>query len=142
MEGPSQQQYLNMEQHTVLKGKFIHTTGICLAEANKDTAPILNAAQQLQNFPAQPAVLPTACPRYSTDNNHQQTISILYQNCRSLRSKIDDVFLAMHENDFDVIILTETGLNCSINSEQLFGSKYNVHRCDRNANNKIGRAHV
>lgn len=135
MEGPSQQQYLNMEQHTVLKGKFIHTTGICLAEANKDTAPILNAAQQLQNFPAQPAVLPTACPRYSTDNNHQQTISILYQNCRSLRSKIDDVFLAMHENDFDVIILTETGLNCSINSEQLFGSKYNVHRCDRNANN-------
>ncbi|XP_055645635.1 uncharacterized protein LOC129782527 [Toxorhynchites rutilus septentrionalis] len=57
---------------------------------------------------------------------------IYYQNARGLRTKIDDLFLASCDCGFDIIVLTETGLNDSINSEQLSGPEFNVYRCDRN----------
>lgn len=56
---------------------------------------------------------------------------VYYQNVRGLRTKIDDFYCNVLECNFDVIILIETGLNEAINSTQLFGSNYNVYRCDR-----------
>ncbi|XP_053688477.1 uncharacterized protein LOC128737794 [Sabethes cyaneus] len=52
-----------------------------------------------------------------------------------MRTKIDDFFLTTHECDLDVIFLTETGLDDRIDSLQLFGTSYNVFRCDRNPRN-------
>ncbi|XP_055522813.1 uncharacterized protein LOC129716993 [Wyeomyia smithii] len=46
----------------------------------------------------------------------------------------------MSECDYDIIILTETGLDDRINSMQLFGSSYNVFRCDRNSFNSGKRS--
>ncbi|XP_062701341.1 uncharacterized protein LOC134285167 [Aedes albopictus] len=58
-----------------------------------------------------------------------------YHNVRGLRTKIDDLFLASSDCGMDIIFLTETGLDSSIDSLQLFGGDYNVFRCDRNALN-------
>ncbi|XP_053699023.1 uncharacterized protein LOC128745994 [Sabethes cyaneus] len=58
---------------------------------------------------------------------------IYYQNARGLRTKIDELFLASIDCGYDVIILTESGLNDCINSVQLFGSAFNVFRCDRSS---------
>ncbi|XP_055527361.1 uncharacterized protein LOC129719982 [Wyeomyia smithii] len=41
----------------------------------------------------------------------------------------------MSECSYDIIILTETGLDDRINSLQLFGSSFNVFRCNRNLAN-------
>ena len=66
--------------------------------------------------------------RPSVDDN---SIVMYLQNVRGLRTRIDDLYLTSTECDFDVIILTETGLDDSITSLQLFGSACNVFRCDR-----------
>ncbi|XP_053686335.1 uncharacterized protein LOC128735876 [Sabethes cyaneus] len=57
------------------------------------------------------------------------------QNVRGLRTKIDELFLSTTESEYDAIFLTETGLDDRINSLQLFGSSFNVFRCDRNPEN-------
>lgn len=56
---------------------------------------------------------------------------LYYQNVRGVRTKIDDLLLAVMECNYDVIILTETGLNDCIDSLQIFGSSFTVFRCDR-----------
>ena len=60
---------------------------------------------------------------------------IYYQNVRGVRTKIDDLFLASTDCNFDVVVLTETGLDDQIMSAQLFGTSFNVFRCDRSAIN-------
>ena len=62
-------------------------------------------------------------------------ILLYYQNVRGLRTKIDEFFLNTRDSDLDVIVLTETGLDNRINSLQLFGTAFNVFRCDRSARN-------
>ncbi|XP_053692152.1 uncharacterized protein LOC128740616 [Sabethes cyaneus] len=66
------------------------------------------------------------------DVTYENGIRIAYQNVRGLRTKIDELFLSTCECNLDIIILTETGLDDRINSLQLFGSSFNVFRCDRN----------
>ena len=56
-----------------------------------------------------------------------------YQNVRGLRTKVDDLFLAANDCNYDIIMLTETGLDGCIDSLQLFGSGFNVYRCDRSS---------
>lgn len=68
-------------------------------------------------------------------NGSSEEISIFYQNVRGLRTKIDVFFLATNDCNFDIIIFTETVLNDSINDVQLFGTVFNVFRCDRSASN-------
>lgn len=63
--------------------------------------------------------------------DNDPSITVYYQNVRGLRTKIDDVYLASSDCDFDVVIFTETGLDDCITSLQLFGTAYNVFRCDR-----------
>ncbi|XP_055522520.1 uncharacterized protein LOC129716712 [Wyeomyia smithii] len=71
----------------------------------------------------------------SRDVINESGIQIAYQNVRGLRTKIDELFLATRDCNLDIIILTETGLDDRINSNQLFGSSFNVFRCDRSSQN-------
>ena len=78
-------------------------------------------------------------PDYSSCSS-TNNIWVYYQNVRGLRTKIDEVYLATEDNMYDVIILTETGLDDRINSVQLFGSSYTVFRCDRSHLNSEKRS--
>lgn len=60
---------------------------------------------------------------------------LYYQNVRGLKTKIDELFVSVCECNFDIIFMTETGLDENINSLQLFGPDYNVFRCDRSPQN-------
>lgn len=55
-----------------------------------------------------------------------------YQNCRGLRTKIaHGLRNRISRHNYDLIGLTETWLNDSIESEEIFdGGLYTVHRCD------------
>ncbi|XP_055527863.1 uncharacterized protein LOC129720409 [Wyeomyia smithii] len=66
-----------------------------------------------------------------------QLLRVYYQNTRGLRTKLDDVYLAVTENDYDVYVLTETWLDNRFNSQQLFGDSFTVFRTDRNSNNSV-----
>lgn len=68
-------------------------------------------------------------------NGYREGVFIFYQNVRGLRTKIDELFLATSDCNHDIIILTETGLNDCIYDAQLFGTTFNVFRCDRSASN-------
>lgn len=69
------------------------------------------------------------------NGTEQDASRFYYQNVRGLRTKIDDLYVATIDCSFDVIVLTETGLNDAINSVQLFGNSYDVYRCDRSRRN-------
>ncbi|XP_055634047.1 uncharacterized protein LOC129774352 [Toxorhynchites rutilus septentrionalis] len=58
-----------------------------------------------------------------------------FQNVRGLKTKIDDLIVAICDCNYEVIILIETGLDDSVNSLQLFGTDFNVFRCDRSPRN-------
>lgn len=58
-------------------------------------------------------------------------ISIYYQNCRGLRTKLQTVYMNILSESYDIIILTETWLNPTIVDNMLVDSRYVVHRCDR-----------
>lgn len=58
-------------------------------------------------------------------------LSSYYQNVRGLRSKYTSFHNAVLNNDYDIIILTETWLNDSFNDRELFSPDYNIYRCDR-----------
>ncbi|XP_053690851.1 uncharacterized protein LOC128739393 [Sabethes cyaneus] len=64
-------------------------------------------------------------------NRIENSITIYYENVRGLRTKIDDLFLAASDVEYDIIVFTETWLNEEINSAQLFGANYTVYRNDR-----------
>ncbi|KAG5863771.1 hypothetical protein JTB14_035128 [Gonioctena quinquepunctata] len=58
-------------------------------------------------------------------------LNIYYQNCRGLRSKTDEFYHNVSSSDFSVICLTETWLNSSVISAELFNTNYNIFRQDR-----------
>lgn len=58
-------------------------------------------------------------------------LHVFYQNTRGLRTKINIFSNNVIANDYDIIGLTETWLNQSILSNELFTSRYNVFRRDR-----------
>ncbi|XP_055523060.1 uncharacterized protein LOC129717229 [Wyeomyia smithii] len=74
-------------------------------------------------------------PKLTTHDIDANVIHAYYQNVRGLRTKLDDLLLASSDCNYDIIMLTETGLDDCIDSLQLFGSAYNVYRCDRSASN-------
>ncbi|XP_055623223.1 uncharacterized protein LOC129766661 [Toxorhynchites rutilus septentrionalis] len=67
----------------------------------------------------------SSCDRCSSN------LRIYYQNVRGLSTKIDAFFLSVSEEEFDLIVLTETWLDDRIFSTQLFGPSYAVYRTDR-----------
>lgn len=58
-------------------------------------------------------------------------LNIYYQNVRGLRTKTHVFYRNISCSSYDVIILTETNLNSSVNSSELFDSRYQVYRRDR-----------
>lgn len=68
-------------------------------------------------------------------NNRNSDLRIYYQNVRGLRTKIDDFFLAVGDEEYDVIVLTETWLDDAIHSAQLFANSYTVIRTNRSPMN-------
>ncbi|CAH2084216.1 unnamed protein product [Euphydryas editha] len=58
-------------------------------------------------------------------------LEIYYQNVRGLRSKTNEVFTNILNSNYKVIALTETWLNSSIYSKELFDNRYVVYRRDR-----------
>lgn len=91
---------------------------ICPSEANMDSAPAVRGSQHFQN-------------RTSNPTEVADSLRIYYQNVRGLRTKIDDFYVATQNEDYDVIVLTETWLKDGITSVQLFGNEYSVFRRDR-----------
>lgn len=56
---------------------------------------------------------------------------LYYQNVRGLRTKLNEVLLQTAELNYDIYCFTETWLNDTFSSSELFTSSYNVFRCDR-----------
>lgn len=58
-------------------------------------------------------------------------MSVYYQNTRGLRTKCNEFYLNLLNNNYDLVCLTETWLNDSINSSEFFSHNYTVFRRDR-----------
>lgn len=54
-----------------------------------------------------------------------------YQNVRGLRTKTHVFYRNLCCSSYDVIVLSETNLNSSVRSSELFDDRYNVYRRDR-----------
>ncbi|KAL0901514.1 hypothetical protein ABMA27_006750 [Loxostege sticticalis] len=58
-------------------------------------------------------------------------LNLYYQNVNRIRSKLNDVFLNILQNNYDVICLTETNLNDSVYSSEFIDDRYYIFRRDR-----------
>ncbi|CAH2084684.1 unnamed protein product [Euphydryas editha] len=58
-------------------------------------------------------------------------LSVFYQNCRGLKTKLNTIYMNILSHNYDIIILTETWLNCNIFDNELIHARYSVFRCDR-----------
>lgn len=66
----------------------------------------------------------------------EYNLNIFYQNVRGLRTKTNTFFRAMMLGEYDIVCLSETWLYDGIFDSELFDSRYTVHRCDRNYNER------
>lgn len=79
---------------------------------------------------------PDLCDSATRKSRSSSRIQCYYQNIRGLRTKSSQFFLSSTSCVYDVIALTETSLNPSIYSGELFeSSEFFVYRCDRSALN-------
>lgn len=63
-----------------------------------------------------------------------QNLSIYYQNCRGMRTKMHTLFMNILSFEFDIITLTETWLVPEIYDNEFIDQRYVVFRCDRDRN--------
>lgn len=61
------------------------------------------------------------------------SITVYYQNVRGLKTKTHETYCNISHCNYDLIIFTETWLNNSVLSSELFIDKYKVYRRDRNS---------
>lgn len=61
----------------------------------------------------------------------KNALTLYYQNCRGLRSKLHTLFMNILLHSYDIIILTETWLTSDIFDNELIDSRYVLFRCDR-----------
>ena len=61
----------------------------------------------------------------------EESLHVCFQNTQGLRTKTDIFHHNLLSSDYDIICLTETWLNSSIFSSELFNSNYLVYRRDR-----------
>ena len=61
-----------------------------------------------------------------------RVISVYYQNVRSVRSKVNNLYCFLTNLEYDFICLTETWLDPSVSSSELIPKSYSVYRKDRN----------
>ncbi|XP_055645595.1 uncharacterized protein LOC129782425 [Toxorhynchites rutilus septentrionalis] len=67
--------------------------------------------------------------------NCHQKIVVYYQNVGDININVDDIRLAVSDQCYNIVVLTETWLDSRTLSHQMFGKDYEVFRCDRNADN-------
>lgn len=60
-----------------------------------------------------------------------EKISVYYQNCQGLRTKLNTLYMNVLSECYDIIILTETWLIPTITDNLLIDSRYTVFRSDR-----------
>ncbi|KAL0818556.1 hypothetical protein ABMA28_008995 [Loxostege sticticalis] len=72
------------------------------------------------------------------DTSSKNHLSIYYQNCRGIRTKLHTLYMNILSNNYDVIVLTETWLTDDIDNNEFIDQRYVVYRCDRDrsASNK------
>lgn len=58
-------------------------------------------------------------------------MDIFYQNVNRIRSKLQNVYLNVLSNNYDIVCITETNLIDSISDSEIFDLRYNVFRRDR-----------
>lgn len=66
------------------------------------------------------------------------SINVYYQNTRGLRTKTHNFYRQLSLENYDIVILTETWLNSSVLSTELFDDRYIVYRRDRDGRKKDG----
>ena len=73
---------------------------------------------------------------FSVDENENQEkstkqITIFSHNVNGLLSKINELYAEVDAAIFDVYMFTETNLNESVSSINLFPPTFEIYRCDR-----------
>lgn len=56
-----------------------------------------------------------------------------------MRTKLNDINIAVNVNKYDVIVVTETWLNDNINDGEIFDARYNIYRRDRESSSLAGK---
>ena len=59
------------------------------------------------------------------------THRIFYQNVRGLNTKLSNLYLKRFGLEYDIVAMTETWLNSSVQNSEIFCSNYNLFRKDR-----------
>ena len=86
-------------------------------------------------------------PRAPGNNNNNpplrnqesaRKLSVFYANARNIVNKITKLQMEIASNSFDIIVLTETHLDSSINDVEIFGKEYCVYRRDRQQGGRFG----
>lgn len=62
----------------------------------------------------------------------KMAFTIFYQNIRGMKSKTHEIYNSIVSNSYDIICICETWLDDSILSSEIFDSRYQVIRRDRN----------
>ncbi|XP_058837448.1 uncharacterized protein LOC131693554 [Topomyia yanbarensis] len=78
--------------------------------------------------------LPQSSSISSLDQRRDKLL-LYYQNVGGINSIVEQYRLAISDNNFDIIVFVETRLNDDTLSSQVFGTGYEVFRCDRSPNN-------
>lgn len=74
-------------------------------------------------------------PNSTTTKARNDDVLIYYQNAGGMNCDVDKFLLATSDDCYDVIVLTETWLDSRTFSSQVFGTEYEVFRCDRGPRN-------
>ena len=74
------------------------------------------------------------CSTRPQRQGHTSKLKVFYTNARSIVNKVAKLQLKLANSQADIVVLTETHLDCSISSEEVIGSDYTVYRKDRAGN--------
>ncbi|XP_037025274.1 uncharacterized protein LOC119066749 [Bradysia coprophila] len=68
-------------------------------------------------------------------------LTVFAHNVNGLRTKLSDVYLKARNNDYDIYIFTETGLDARIPNDAIFPSEtFRVYRCDRSSETSLKKS--
>lgn len=59
-------------------------------------------------------------------------LTVYYQNCRGIRTKLNILYMNILANCYDIIVLSETWLTPNIADNEFIDERYVIYRCDRN----------
>ena len=68
----------------------------------------------------------------TTFSKNAQSFSIYYQNARSIRSHINDIYSCLTSAEFQIVCITESWLDSSISNSEFIPPNHVTFRSDRN----------